>query len=118
MLPIRTVVCPLDFSEPSRKALDAAVELATQFDAELVLVHVVPPAVRAIPVDPSFAFTETEEYENTVRVNAEEELTLAAQRIPPELKSRKVIGTGDAADEIARIAETESADLIVISTHG
>jgi len=83
-----------------------------------VLVHVVPAAVPGIPADPTYAFTGPEEYEKALRVNAEEQLTLAAQRIPSELKSRKMLGNGDAADEIARIATTENADLIVISTHG
>ena len=118
MLPFHTILCPLDFSEPSVKVLDAAIEVAKQFRAELLLVNVVPAAVPGIPADPAFAFAGPQEYEKALRVNAEEELTLAAQRIPPELKSRKVIGNGDAADEIARIAATENPDLIVIATHG
>ena len=32
--------------------------------------------------------------------------------------ARTIVGHGDAASEIVRIAETESADLIVIATHG
>jgi nucleotide-binding universal stress UspA family protein len=108
----------VDFSDPSNKALDAAVELANQFHAEIVLVHVIPPAVPGIPADPAYAFAGAEEYGKAVRVNAEEQLTLVAQRIPSEIKSRKVIGDGDAADEIARLAGAEKADLIVISTHG
>ena len=56
MLPFRRILCPLDFSEPSQKALQAAVEMAGQFRSELVLVHVVPPAAAGIPADPTFAF--------------------------------------------------------------
>lgn len=118
MLPFHTVLCLLDFSEPSYKALQGAVEVASHFQAELVLVHVIPAAVPGIPADPTFAFTEPEEYEKALRVNAEEQLTLATQRIPSELKSRNVVGNGDAADEIVRLAATEKADLIVIATHG
>ena len=118
MLPFRIILCPLDFSEPSGKALDAAIEAAVQFGAELVLVHVVPAAVPGIPADPAFAFTGPEGYEKELRVNAEEQLTLAAKRVPSEIKSRRVVGNGDAADEIARIATAENAELIVIATHG
>ena len=118
MLPFRTILCPLDFSESSYKALDAASEVAAQFQAELVLVNVIPAAIPGIPADPTYAFTGPEEYEKAARVSAEEQLTLVAQRIPSELKSRKVVGNGDAADEIARIANDEKADVIVIATHG
>ena len=118
MLPFHTILCPLDFSEPSYKALDAAIELARQFGAELVLVNVVPPAVPGVPTDPTFAFTGPGDYEKAVKLNAEEQLLLAAQRIPPELKPSTVVGDGDPADEIIRIAKDENADLIIIATHG
>jgi universal stress protein A len=118
VLPIRTILCPLDFSEPSNKALQSAIELAAQFRAALVLVHVIPTAVPGVPADPAYAFAGTEEYEKALRVDAEEQLTLAAQHIPPEVKSRNVVGNGDPADEVVRLAATEKADLIVIATHG
>lgn len=53
-----------------------------------------------------------------MKESAEKQLAIAAQNVPAELKSRTAIGTGDAADEIVRIAKTEAADLIVIATHG
>jgi universal stress protein A len=118
VLPFRSVLCPLDFSEPSYKALQSAVEMALHFQAELVLVHVIAPAIPAIPADPTYAFAGREGYEKAEKINAEEQLSLAAQRIPADLKFRKVVGNGDAADEIVRLATTEKADLIVIATHG
>ena len=118
MLPFHTILCPLDFSEPSQKALQNAIEMAAQFRAELVFVHVIPPAAPGIPADPTYAFAGSENYEQALRVKAEEQLTLAAQRLPEGIKSRHVIGTGDAANEIVRLANEESADLIVIATHG
>ena len=118
MLPFHTILCPLDFSESSFKALGAAIEVAAQFRAELVLAHVIPAAVPGVPVDPTFAFAGSEGYEKAVTLNAEEQLTSAAQRIPSELRSRKLVVNDDAADEIARVATMENADLIVIATHG
>jgi hypothetical protein len=43
MLPLKKIICPTDFSEPSFEALEAAVELARYFSAELIVVHVVQP---------------------------------------------------------------------------
>src|SRR5579871_6105338 len=117
MLPIRTILCPLDFSEPSYKALQVAIEMAPHFTAELVLVHIVP-LVSGIPADPAYAFAGTEEYEQALNEDAEKQLAIAVQRVPFQLRSRTVIGSGDAADEIVRLADTEAADVIVITTHG
>jgi nucleotide-binding universal stress UspA family protein len=36
----KKILCPVDFSSPSTKALESAVELAVQFDASLSLLHV------------------------------------------------------------------------------
>jgi len=43
MLPINKILCPTDFSEPSRKGIDAAIEMARTFGAELILVTVITP---------------------------------------------------------------------------
>ena len=118
MLSIRRIICPLDFSEPSQKAMEAAVELAEQFRAEVVFVHVIAPAAPGIPADPAYAFAGAEEYDKAVRTKAEEQLTMAAHNLPEGLQSRNVIATGNAADEIVRAARDESADLVVIATHG
>jgi universal stress protein A len=53
-----------------------------------------------------------------VRTKAEEQLALVANNLPEGIRSRSVIATGDAADEIVRVANDEAADLIVIATHG
>ena len=118
MLPIRTVLCPLDFSEPSDKAFQIGIEIAAHFQAELVLVHVIPDAIPGIPADPTFAFSGPEPYTQALLVNAQEQLTLAAHRVPAGIKSRTAIGNGDAAEEINRLVGAEGADLIVIATHG
>src|SRR5437016_1527704 len=104
MLPIRTVVCPLDFSEPSNKALQVAVEMAVHFKAELVILHVISP-VRPVLSDPGYIFVAPEGYEHQEKVAAEERLRIATKQLPAELNRRTVIGTGDAADEIVRLAK-------------
>ena len=49
MIPIKKILCPTDFSEPSYKAVNAANELATHFDASLIIAHVLSP----LPVYPA-----------------------------------------------------------------
>ena len=58
MLPPKLILSPLDFSDPSHEALDTAAGLASRFDAELLLVHVVPMLPR-LP-SPAAIFNEAE----------------------------------------------------------
>ena len=118
MLPFHKIICPLDFSDPSYEALHSAAEMALHFQAEVVIVHVIPPAPPGIPADPRYAFAVLEDYEKALRGKAEEQFTVVVQSLPESIKFRNVIATGDAADEIVRLAKDESADLIVIATHG
>jgi len=118
VLPFHRILCPLDFSEPSYTALHSAAEMALHFKAELVMVHVIPPAAPGIPADSSYAFAGVEDYEKALRLRAEEQFSVAAEALPEGIKSRNVIATGDAANEIVRLSKDESADLIVIATHG
>ena len=61
MLPFKRIVCPVDLSEPSFAALDTADDLAVRFEAELWVVHVVPPVHPQVnvPVDPTVRPTDS-----------------------------------------------------------
>ena len=43
---------------------------------------------------------------------------LVKERIPGKVPSRSMILTGSPSGEIARVAEDEGVDLVVIATHG
>lgn len=43
MLPVKKILAPTDFSEPSRRGVQLAVELAGRLQAELIPVHATPP---------------------------------------------------------------------------
>ncbi len=117
MLPIDSILCPTDFSEPSLEAVKAACELAEHFESEICLVHVVP----TIPLptsDPAYDF-ELPEYEKILHEDAVRKLRdLQREAIKPGIASRTIVGHGQAADEIVIVAEREKVDLIVIATHG
>lgn len=117
MLPIKTILCPTDFSPPSLAAVKAAAELALQFGAEICLAYVVP----TIPLptsDPAYDF-ELPEYEKILHDDAVKKLRdLRDDITTPGMAVRTVVGHGQAADEIVILAAAERADLIVIATHG
>ena len=116
MFPVKTVLCPTDFSEPAREALKIASELAAQVGAALLLVHVVP-VLPALPNDPNYVF-KVPEYERLLHNDADEKLAQLLRQMKDGTDVRVMVGHGDVAGEIVRISETEKADLIVIATHG
>ena len=116
MLPIKKILCPTDFSEPSYEAVKAANELALHFSAEVVLVHVINP-IHFIP-DPSMgAYIPT--YETGMEARAKKQFRdVVQERLSEEVKSCTIVAHGNPADEIVRTAADENADIIVIATHG
>lgn len=117
MLSFKKILCPTDFSEPSRAALDAAAELAMRNHADLYLVHVVP-VVPTLPPDPNFLLA-VPEYERALHADAQRQLDLLrAEMMTMGLEVQVIVGHGSAAHEIVRVANDEKVDLIVIATHG
>ena len=123
MLPFRRVLVPTDFSEISLEALPVAVEIAAHFNAELLLVHILPvdtPTPWDIPpyADFGLASLPLPDYETQVRQEVERRLEMVASKHAHGVRVRGLVGRGDAAAEIGRMATAENADLIVQATHG
>jgi nucleotide-binding universal stress UspA family protein len=123
MLPFRRILVTTDFSEISLEALPVAVEIASHFNAELLLVHVLPvdtPTPWDIPpyADFGLASLPLPDYETQVRQEVERRLGMVAAKHAHGVTVRGLVGRGDAAAEINRLAAAEKADLIVLATHG
>jgi universal stress protein A len=117
MLTIKRILCPIDFSDPSVRGLEAAVEFAGQFKAELEVLYVLP-VLPPRPTDPNFEFR-VPEFEGLLHKEAEGQLNaLIKDKVPPGIKATATVGHGHAAKEIVRVAEETKADLIVIATQG
>jgi nucleotide-binding universal stress UspA family protein len=128
MLPIKKVLCPTDFSDPSLIALKAADEIAAHFSATLSVVHVIEPIPAAskyigeaqsveIPEEPKgFNIPEYQEHlEDAAKKLLQETID---QHVSEGIEVRPYLLHGNAADEISRIANDQDVDLIVIATHG
>ena len=114
---LKTILAPVDFSDFSSNALDVAADLASRLGAELILVNIVP----AIPDLPSsVSILKEGEYDESLHGAAEKRLSdLAAGLSAKNVKVRTEVGTANEVGmEIVRIANHESAGMIVIATHG
>jgi nucleotide-binding universal stress UspA family protein len=117
MLPPKLILSPIDFSDHSDEALKAAADLARTFQAELLLVHVVP-ALPKLP--PSVSFFQEGAYETALTKDAQDKLQELVHKFEQSgLHARLEVGVAnDVGMEILRIAQHSGADLIVIATHG
>jgi nucleotide-binding universal stress UspA family protein len=100
MIRLRKIMAPVDFSESSKKAVNYALSLALQFDARLILAHVVP-------------------YDAGAYEQAKADLLAL---IPPDCRERInfeiIVKSGDVRGELIGIIEDKEIDLAVMGTRG
>jgi nucleotide-binding universal stress UspA family protein len=117
MINLKRVLVPTDFSESARHALRYGISFAREYEAELVLLHVVENltvgyASDLFPVPMAEVFDEISGY-------ARAELAkLAAGAKEKGLSVRELVVQGKPSVEIVRVAREETADMIVLGTHG
>lgn len=104
MINISRVLCPIDFSSHSRRALDHAVAIARRFTARVSVIHVVAPEPpSAVPVD-------REQIAADMRAFVQPDLESAGVPIDT------AICDGRPVDVI--LQRSAGADLVVIGAHG
>jgi nucleotide-binding universal stress UspA family protein len=114
---LKRILLPTDFSESAGHALRYASSFASEYKAELLLLHVVEDiavsyASDLFPVPMARVFDELSGY-------ARSELAkLAAEARGRGVATRELLVQGRPSVEIVRVAREESVDLIVLGTHG
>jgi nucleotide-binding universal stress UspA family protein len=91
---------PVDFSETSKKAVNYGLSLALEFDATLILVHIVPYDVKA--------------YEGA-KIQL---LELIPRECRERLNFEIVVKAGSVRPEILEVVDGRDVDLVVMGTHG
>ncbi len=119
VLQLRKILLPTDFSGCANYALPYAAAIAHAAKATVICVNVVEPIVPAVGYTGMAEAMPIAEMSEQLEDSAERELpdVLNCDALRG-LKVEEVIGHGDAAAEIVRIAADQQVDLIVISSHG
>ncbi|HEY7423005.1 MAG TPA: universal stress protein [Gemmataceae bacterium] len=136
MLPVGTILYPTDFSEHSEFAFRVASALARDYNARLILLHVISPSMaiyggRPVPAMTSAGAEEAKECLRKME-RSHWRLPCSAAFLVEEVKEslRKMeerthhirvealVLEGDPADMILRAAEETHSDVIVMGTHG
>jgi nucleotide-binding universal stress UspA family protein len=115
MIAITHILCPIDFSEISRHALDSAVAIARQHHSAVTALHVVPPIQAVYSAIGGGAYVP---YVYTVDDLREFQKTTEQFVANVGYPVRAIAVEAVVVDEIVQRAAQLPADLIVIGTHG
>jgi nucleotide-binding universal stress UspA family protein len=110
MIPLRTILCPIDLAEPGEPAFQLACSLAREHSGRVLVLYVCPPPCCHGEV---VARRQPDGYEEGLW-----QLLRGYQEPGMQSRVEHRLEEGDAAREILRVAREVAADLIVIGTHG
>ena len=108
-MPITRILVPVDFYDDSLNALAYARDLATQFGAELLLLHV---------IEPIHFITESDVYTQQRHLSTAQLDCIAAELRAQGQRFRTMVRGGIPSKVIGDTAERTRASLIVMGTHG
>ena len=113
----KRILVPVDFSEPSTRALMHAIAMAEQFGASLDVLHVVPNPYVDDPAGLYLPLPVT--YLNDMMNDARKRLDDLLDSVDHQrLRARPIVKVGDPLRQVVEYARDESMDLIVLGTHG
>jgi nucleotide-binding universal stress UspA family protein len=114
-LKLRSILVPIDFSKPSKKALAYAIPFAEQFGAKITLLFVVEPVVT-----PDLGFFPLAMEDDRVIEGATARLNSLCKQadLDPKLLDQPLVRHGSAFHEIVDAARSLKVDLIIVSTRG
>ena len=110
MIEIRRILCPVDFSDHSRRALDQAIAIARWYESTVTVLHVFSPAP-VVEFDPGPVVYDRDQLLADTKAFAEKEGA-------PGITIEALVREGNTPTEILEQATGMQADLLVIGTHG
>lgn len=120
MKSIRHILVPIDFSKSARAALSAAVDMAEKYEANIDLLHVIPPP-SYVPLERTiFGEGKEKTIDDAMRSSAEKQLAQVVAALPEGIQERVSthLEMGVPSKTIVRYAEAEKTDLVVMGTRG
>jgi nucleotide-binding universal stress UspA family protein len=112
--PLRTILCPTDFSDPARSAAEYAMFVAAASQAELVLM-----TVFEWPFGETHGPDAVGELRRSLEAEAADQLTALAGSLPASgVTVRTKVASGKPSREILEVASHQAADLVVMGLSG
>ena len=114
----KTILCPVEFSDPSIRGLEYALALAQENDARLIVLHVIEDAAVALALPEGSSLT-VSEYRRQLEADARAQLEAV---VPADARvwctPDERVSSGKAYRVILQLAEAEHAEILVMGVHG
>jgi nucleotide-binding universal stress UspA family protein len=116
----KNILVPTDFSKFADAALKKAVEIATQYDSKIYLLHVIDKQIQQCAVDYCIDYAVVKQLENDSIKASRDKLKKEAEAI---IKTKKIkvifdVKNGVPSEVILSEQKAKKIDLIVIASHG
>ena len=112
----KKILVPVDFSPCSERAVQYALAFAGEFNARLILLHV----VEAFPIDYLIGFESSRHSNDWLIEQSRKRLKQLARKLAATgvITDEPIVNFGKPFQEIVRVAKERGVDLIIIATHG
>ena len=119
---IKKMMVALDGSKPANRALDFALDLASKYSSEVLLLTVIQPiAIPYFIYEEMPTPIESDTYSKRLEEYYKKLLSKALEKVKkekPKLKASSKIEEGRPADKIVQIATEEECDIIIMGSQG
>ena len=114
MFKIHTILCPVDFSDASKKAIRYAKEFASNMGASVYLLNVIEPRPMAVDVSLNYV-----PFEADMEKAAKEDLEVIVQEFQRvALRAEYGVVIGNPADSILENIDMFNVNLVIMGSHG
>lgn len=120
-LVIRNVLCPVDWSDFSERAIRYASEIAGHFGARLIVQHTVPVPTALIPEGPAVIGTQEALHMSTEDAKKGLHTMISKSTSGTTAQPKEIlvlVNAGDPKDHIVQTVGEQNVDLVVMGTHG
>src|SRR5689334_23019083 len=115
MIEFKKILVPVDFSEPSKKAVTYGLTFADRSSAKLIIAHIVPESSALLYAFP----TETSRIEREQEDRAKREIVkLLPATYARQFDVETIVKTGSIEAELLGIVKNEAVDLVIMGTRG
>jgi len=116
----KTILVPTDFSQHSDKALQIAVDIASQYNAKIILLHVIDANIQQCAADYCISNEAIEQLKNESMKASTDKLnkTINSLKGSTKVDISFEVKNGVPAEVLLDEQKTNKLDLIVIASHG
>jgi universal stress protein A len=114
MFKIHSILCPVDFSDASRKAVKYAREFALNMGASLYLLNVVEPRPMAVDITLNYVPLE----EDLEKAAAADLQSILQELLSAGLTAECAVEFGNPSEVILEKAEKHDVNLVIMGSHG